>query len=146
MFRGSYLAKIDERGRLRLPARFRRDLPETATVYVTSLDGINAKIYPLPAWERIEQKVREAPSMDASVQKLKNYSNYYGLEADMDPQGRILIHPKLREKVQLKLNGDVTVIGNIDHFDICDDDEFRERLEANPVTLDDTKRLTELGF
>ena len=66
MLWGRYSAKIDDKSRLRLPAKFRRDLPETSdnTYYVTSDDGKCAQIYPIPVWERVAQKFQEPPRMD----------------------------------------------------------------------------------
>ena len=93
MLWGRYSAKIDEKSRLRLPAKFRRDLPETedGTFYVTSDDGQCAQIYPIPVWERVAQKFQEPPRMDPAKLKLQRFTSYYGLLTQVDPQGRILI-------------------------------------------------------
>ena len=118
MLWGRYSAKIDDKSRLRLPAKFRRDLPETQdnTYYVTSDDGQCAQIYPIPIWERVAQKLQEAPRMDPAKIKLQRFTSYYGLLTQMDPQGRILIPPSLREDAQI--SGDVIVIGK--HTDAID--------------------------
>ena len=91
MLWGRYSAKIDDKSRLRLPAKLRRYLPETEdhTYYVTSDDGRCAQIYPIPVWERIARKLQEPPRMDLAKIKLQRLTSYYGLLTQMDPQGRI---------------------------------------------------------
>ena len=146
MLLGSYPAKIDEKFRLRLPARFRRDMPETVdnTYYVTSDDGERAQIYPLPVWERIAQKFLEAPRMDPVKQKYQQITSYYWAISEMDPQGRILIPQDLREKADL--SGDVVVIGKNDHLEVWNKQTLRKDVEENPLTREDKERLAELGI
>jgi MraZ protein len=146
MLLGSYLAKIDEKSRLRLPARFRRDLPETEdnTYYVTSDDGHCAQIYPLPVWERMAQKLQEPPRMDPAKQKFQRITSYYGLLTQMDPQGRILIPQSLREDAQIE--GDVVVIGKTDHLEVWNDGIFRKSLKEDPLTMEERERLAQQGF
>ena len=93
MLWSSYPAKIDEKFRLKIPAKFRREMAETedGTYYVTSDDGLRAQIYPIPVWERMAQKFQEAPRMDPAKLKLQKFTSYYGILTQMDPQGRILI-------------------------------------------------------
>jgi MraZ protein len=106
---------------LRLPAKFRRDLPETEddTYYVTSDDGQCAQIYPIPVWEKVACKFQESPRMDPAKIKLQRLTSYYGLLTQMDPQGRILIPQSLREDAQI--SGDVIVIGKSDHLEVWND-------------------------
>jgi MraZ protein len=146
MLWGSYPAKIDEKSRLRLPAKFRRDLPETEdnTYYVTSDDGLCAQIYPIPIWERVAQKFQESPRMDPAKIKLQRFTSYYGLLTQMDPQGRILIPQSLREDAQI--SGDVIVIGKSDHLEVWNNDVFRQSLKNNPLTLEEREKLADQGF
>ena len=146
MLWGSCPGKIDEKSRLRLPARFRRDLPETEdnTYYVTSDDGKCAQIYPIPVWKRIAEKLQEAPRMDPAKRKLLLITNFYGYPSEMDPQGRILIPPMLREKAQL--SGDVIVVAKNDHLEVWNEEIVSKNVEENFLTLEDRERLAELGI
>ena len=146
MLLGSYSAKIDEKSRLRLPARFRRDLSETEdnTYYVTSDDGQCAQIYPMTVWERVAQKFQESPRMDPAKLKLQRFTSYYGLLAQMDPQGRILIPQSLREDAQI--SGDVVVLGKSDHLEVWNNEAFRKSLKENPLTPAEREKLAEQGF
>jgi MraZ protein len=131
---------------LRLPAKFRRDLPETDdnTYYVTSDDGQCAQIYPIPVWEKVAQKFQESPRMDPAKLKLQRFTSYYGLMTQMDPQGRIIIPQSLREDAQI--SGDVIVIGKSDHLEVWNDELFRKSLKESPLTLAERERLAEQGF
>jgi MraZ protein len=146
MLWGRFSAKIDEKARLRLPARFRRDLPETEdnTYYVTSDDGHCAQIYPVPVWEQVAQKFQESPRMDPAKMKLQRFTSFYGLLTPMDPQGRILIPQALREDAQI--SGDVIVIGKNDHLEVWNEEVFKKSLKENPLTLEERERLAEQGF
>ena len=62
--RGSAQAKIDEKGRLKLPASYRADIEsewKTPAVYLTCDDsyGQYVRIYPMPVWQEIEAALRK---------------------------------------------------------------------------------------
>ena len=59
MFRGNHPTRVDEKGRLKIPAEYKRVIDEkyAQKFYITSLDGSIAQIYPFEEWERIEQKL-----------------------------------------------------------------------------------------
>ncbi len=146
MLWGSYPAKIDEKFRLKIPAKFRRDLPETEdnTYFVTSDDGRCAQVYPIPVWERIAQKLQEVPRMEPAKQKLQTFTSYYGILTQMDPQGRILIPQALRDDAQI--HGDVIVIGKNDHLEVWNNEIIRKNLKEAPLTASDREKLALLGF
>lgn len=141
MLCGSYQAKIDEKFRLRIPAKFRRELSESEdnTFYVTSDDGHSAQIYPMAVWERIAQKFLESPRFDPAKLKYQKFTNYYGLATEMDPQGRILIPQALREDA--KISGDVIVIGKTDHLDVWNNEVIRKSMIDDPMTNADREKL-----
>ncbi|MDR0841913.1 MAG: division/cell wall cluster transcriptional repressor MraZ [Acidobacteriota bacterium] len=144
MIKGSYLAKIDEKSRLRMPAEFRRGLPETVdnTYYVTSDNGKCAQIYPLPVWEKIEQKLQEPPRMQPAKLKYQRITSYYGLLTEMDSQGRILIPQLLREDAQI--SGEVSVLAiNGDHLEVWNKETIGKIVKDNIPTDED---MAELGL
>ena len=111
MLRGNYTARIDPKGRLKVPTPFRRLIEEKhgGEFYITSLTGENVRIYPLPEWESIEQRLSLLPTMDPARRKFLDRTNYYGQQATIDGQGRLLIHPLLRKSAAVV--GDVAVMG-----------------------------------
>jgi MraZ protein len=146
MLLGSYSAKIDDKSRLRLPAKFRHDLSDTEdnTYFVTSDDGRCAQIYPISVWERIAQKFQEPPRMDPAKLKLQRITSFYGLLTQMDPQGRILIPQLLRDDAQIA--GDVVVFGKGDHLEVWNGEVIRTSLKENPLTTEDRESLAKQGF
>ncbi len=139
MLRGSHTAKIDEKGRVKIPAGFKRYLDEKygrADFYVTSLNGHCARIYPLQEWEAIEDELVKKPSTDPSKQKFLDHTSFFGQMQQADAQGRILIHSSLRNEAGLQ--GEVTVIGYLTYMEVWNAERFRRsRIEEQPFTNDD---------
>ena len=73
-----------------------------------------------------------------------NSINYFGQTAVMDGQGRVLIHPLLREKAEI--DGEVAVLGQQQFLEVWSRARFEEQLEQNPLTDDHLRELATLGF
>lgn len=133
MFRGNHPARVDEKGRLKIPVDHKRTVDQKygATFYITSRDGGRAEIYPMPVWERIEEELAGQPSSEAKS-LWEDAVNYWGQVVEMDTQGRLLIPQNLREKASLR--GDVAVIGKFERLEVVNDDRFAGKLEAQPFT------------
>ena len=146
MLRGNSLAKLDEKGRLKLPASVRALLePKFGSEYiVTSLRGDSVRIYPMDVWLRIEDRLARASSLNPSVMRFKNAVNYFGQTSPMDAQGRILVHPLLRERTDVR--GEVVVLGQQDFLEVWNRVVFEERLHADPLTDTDLGVLSDLGI
>src|SRR5262249_35168874 len=129
MLRGSYPAKVDDKGRLKLPADFRSKIEEEfgPRFFITaSLEIDSVHLYPLPIWEEIERKLSDQPMTNASVDKFMNITGYYGAEVSMDNQGRILIPQRLREAVQIR--DEVNVMGKMRFLSIWNDENYKKKL------------------
>ena len=111
MLRGNYAAKIDDKGRLKIPNAFRAlvEGQHGKEVFVTSLTGEYVRIYPMPVWTALEEKLAAVPSTLPARLKFFDRVNYFGQAAEFDLQGRVLIHPRLRESEGM--SGDVDVFG-----------------------------------
>ena len=146
MLRGNSLAKLVEKGRLKLPASFRAVLePKVGSDYfVTSLRGDAVRIYPMDVWLRIEERLARGSSLNPSVMRFKNAVNYFGQATPMDAQGRILVHPLLRERADVR--GEVVVLGQQDFLEVWNRTAFEERLQADPLTDADLGALSDLGI
>jgi MraZ protein len=144
--RGSAAARIDEKGRLKVPMTFRGALQEgdRAGVFVTSLTGECVRIYPLRAWLDVERRLSAMPANHPSRLKFLDRVNYYGQTGELDAQGRVVIPAQLRESATMV--GDVRVVGRIDHLEVWNDARFAERLERNPWSDDDGLRIAEHGI
>jgi MraZ protein len=146
MFRGNHPTRVDEKGRLKLPAEFKRRIDEqyNGRFYITSKDGRVAEVYPLQEWEKVEQKLAAIPNFDPAKRKLMDRYNFFGSEAEMDAQGRVLLPQILREKANLL--ADVVVFGNQTYLEVANRDAFVANLDANPLTADDEQKLAGYGL
>jgi MraZ protein len=146
MFRVNHPTRVDEKGRLKLPAEFKRLVDERygTQFYITSKDGLTADVYPLPEWQRIEEKLAQIPSFNAAKKRLLDRVNYYGQAAEMDTQGRVLIPQILRETA--KVVGDVVVLGMQTYLEVSNHDAFRQRMDNSPLTLEDEQTLANFGL
>jgi MraZ protein len=145
MLRGSHQATVDEKGRMKIPADFLAELRKSGNqYYVTSENGVFAKVFPLKAWEEIEKKLAKVSSLNAAKQKFLARTSYYGQQVDVDRQGRILMPPVLRDEADLK--GEVNVQGRLTYLEIWNNARFLDEMKKNPITPEDAKTLESLGI
>ena len=146
MLRGNYTVRVDEKGRVKLPAPYRRYVDEHygAEFYVTSLNGECARLYPMREWLVIEEKLQARGMMDAAVRKFLDRTSFFGQPSEMDVQGRLLVHPLLRTSAEL--TGDVAVLGYLKFLEVWELGRLKARLEAEPYTTDDAAALAQLGI
>lgn len=146
MFRGSAPTKIDAKGRLKLPTDFRRFLDERygSDLFVTSVEGSSALIYPLPVWEEIEARLAAMPTANRTKVRFLERVSYFGQQVAMDAQGRLLVPQILREKAAI--TGEVVVSGRLDHLEVWNRERFESRLADEPFTEDDYRILSDSGI
>jgi len=145
MFRGHHPARVDEKGRLKVPAEFKRVIDEkyAQKFYITSVNGNIAQVYPFEEWERIEQKLAALPTYSPARKKFLTRTNYYGQVVEMDGQGRLLIPQTLREAAQIR--GEVAVLGNLTYLEVRNKEALDKEIKE-PFTDEDTKTLDDLGI
>src|SRR5208337_1281960 len=141
MFRGNHPAKVDEKGRLKLPAAFKQllDAQNVTQFYITSTDGKSAEIWPLPEWEKREQQLAEFSTLDDAVQKYITLTSYYGQQVELDSQARLLLPQILRSAA--KLDAEVTVFGKMSYLEVHNREIFERSLPANELTAEDRKAM-----
>jgi MraZ protein len=145
MLRGNKPARVDEKGRLKIPSDFVGDLKEYGKqFYVTSETGEYARIYPMKEWAEIERKLSKLSSHNRTKQKFLTWTNYYGQVVELDGQDRILIPPVLRETAQIK--GDVDVMGFLTYLEVRNHSRVLDEMKKNPFTDDDFGTLDGLGI
>jgi MraZ protein len=145
MLRGNIPARVDEKGRLKIPAAFLEELKGSGDqFYVTSETGDTARIYPMKVWEEIEAKLARLSSHNRTKEKFLLWTNYYGQQVEIDGQGRILIPPVLREAAQMK--GDVDVNGNLTYLEVRNHGRSLDNLKKSQLTEEDWKTLDDLGI
>lgn len=146
MFRGSQQARIDDKGRLKVPSDFRSVLEDRygTRLFVTSHLGESVLIYPLPVWEDVERKLLALPSTLDERDRLLEAVNYYGAPTELDAQGRVLIPQKLRDSALMV--GDVDVMGKLTVLEVWNHERLRARVEGKPLTKADLAVLAAAGI
>jgi MraZ protein len=134
-------AKIDDKGRLKVPSGFRKLIEEKygQDCFITSTDGERALVYPLPVWYDFQSRLAKVPSASQAKTKLLERVNYYGQVASIDQQGRVLVPAVLRNVAGIA--EDVVVLGNTDHLIVWNEERMKKRLSDTPLTDDDFKEL-----
>jgi len=146
VLRGNHAARIDDKGRLKIPNAFRTLIEgqHGAEVFVTSLSGEYVRIYPMPIWLAHEEKLARVPSTHPARLKYFDRVNYYGQAADIDAQGRVVIHSRLRDTAGM--TGEVDVFGQYEWLDVWNHERFTAKLQREPYTDDDARALAEFGI
>lgn len=115
-FRGSFVQKMDDRGRIKLPSQYLSILIENYgnELYITSLNGDQVFLYPLAKWEEIEKSIERMSVRSPEIEEFLTRTGFWGNEAEVDARGRVLIPPELRKESQLF--DDVRIFGKIDYM------------------------------
>jgi MraZ protein len=141
VFRGNNPAKVDDKGRLKIPSAFKAllDAANVTELYITSTDGRKAEIWPLPEWEKREKLLAEESNMNDSVEKYLNLTSYYGQQVEMDSQSRVVLPQKLRDRG--KLDAEVVVLGKLVYLEVQNEKELELSLGAYEMTAEDRKSV-----
>jgi MraZ protein len=146
VLRGNAPAKIDDKGRLKVPNAFRAVIQKDhgSALFVTSLTGQSVRIYPMPVWADLERRLAQVPSTNPARQRFLDRVNFYGQVAELDPQGRVIIQQRLRETAQM--TGDVDVLGQQSFLEVWNHERLVAKLAAEPFTDEDAKALSDFGI
>lgn len=120
-----YTARLDDRGRLKLPVPFLTFLEtfEDKRLFVTSTDKASVRIYPVSNWLKNEQVLQQNPKAAASVLTI---ARRWGADAELDSQGRITLKQDLRQALNLE-SEPLTIYWNRGHVLIMLQSVFDER-------------------
>jgi MraZ protein len=140
---------LDERGRLKMPAEFKafierkygKDFNE---FYITSREGLDAEIYPLPEWQQLWAKVMKMPPSHQARKELVARYTLYGSKAEMDPQGRLLLPDELRSLGMM--NEDVTVMGEGNLLRVTVVSRLKEKVHGKPMDAANMDALADFGL
>jgi MraZ protein len=140
-FRGNHPAKVEEGGRLKLPGPFKKLLDEAniTQFYITSIDGLSAQIWPLPAWEKQETLLAELSADDDAAEKYLNLTSYYGQQVEMDKQARVQLPQILRTSASL--DAEVAIRGKLNYLEVQNLKNLEQSLPANLLTAEDRRTL-----
>jgi MraZ protein len=151
MFRGTQTGRVDDKGRLKLPALVRSRMDEEygePKVFITSTDGEEVKVFPRREWEDVETRLsKKSPAgneADGEIkQKILFQANRFGADETLDNQGRILVPAVLREAAGMR--GEVKILWQSNHLLVMNAARFEEATEANRLTAADKRYAANLG-
>jgi MraZ protein len=147
VLRGNHPARVDDKGRLKVPAAFRALVEQQygAELFVTSVTGEYVRVYPMAVWLEVERRLAEVPSANPSKQRFLDRVNFFGQVATMDRQGRVVLPQLLRESAAMA--GEVSVLGLQNHLAVWNQTRLQERLfKKEPFTDEDGRVLSGFGI
>ena len=140
----SNLAKVDQKGRLKIPVNLLPKIKGCGTeLYVTSEDGDSVRIYPMQVWNQVEERLERLCSLNRNNQKLLVRAKYFGRAVTMDKQGRVLIPIVLRSSAQMK--GAVDIFDYLNYLEVWNHAQFLKDLKSSPITAQDEITLNKLS-
>jgi MraZ protein len=126
-FRGSFVAKIDDRSRVKIPSQYLFVLEKRygRAVYLTSLNGTHILLYPLAVWEAVESRIEQINVRDPDLEEYLSRISYWGSESDIDQRGRVLIPPNL--KASCHMVDQVLILGKVDYLVLWNKELFETK-------------------
>jgi len=147
MLRGNHPARIDDKGRLKIPNGFRTlvEAQYGPELFVTSVTGEYVRVYPMAVWVEIERRLVEVPSTQPSKLRFLERVNFFGQAVSLDKQGRVVLPQILRETAAMA--GEVSVLGQQNHLAVWNQKRLTERLfKKDPFTDEDGRILSGFGI
>ena len=146
MLRGNHPARIDDKGRIKIPNGFRAvvEAQYGPELFVTSVTGEYVRLYPMAAWLEIERKLQAVPSTNPSKLRFLERVNFFGQAVSLDRQGRVVLPQLLRESAAM--TGEVSVLGVQNHLEVWNQKRLMERFKKEPFSDDDARALSEFGI
>jgi MraZ protein len=134
VFKGTYRHRIDPKGRVPIPAAFRRRLTDAASVVVTPLDQCLA-VYPPSEWARLEEQLRTLPAFSRPAKALTRLLTSRAVDCELDVQGRILLPAALRAAAGV--DREALVIGVLNRIEVWAPDRWEAFVADSERLLED---------
>jgi MraZ protein len=125
MFIGEYVYSIDEKKRLAIPVKFRKDLGKIAIV-TRGLEEC-LFLYPQSEWKKLVDKLKKLPLSQSDARGFVRLILSGAMEINIDNLGRILIPDYLKDYAKLKKK--VVLTGVLNRIEIWDEEKWKEYKE-----------------
>ena len=135
--RGFHSARVDEKGRLKLPAAIVEYVAALGDqkVFVTTINGSTVRIYPISVWRQNEILLQEKGEDTGVKEDVAFVAYHYGADSDVDGQGRVLVPTELRRK--LNMEGEQVYLRCFkQRIEVIGKDVYEERLNRAMGGLD----------
>ena len=143
-FKGQYSYILDTKGRINIPAKFRKTIAQEANDTFVLTRGLENCVYayPLDEWKIIEEKLRTLPTTQKENRLFIRMTTSYATEVQFDKQGRIALPQYLIELSKIKK--DVLIIGTLNKLEIWSPDVYEEYLKGNNQSYEDLAEKIEI--
>lgn len=142
MLIGEYTHTLDEKNRMSLPVKFRKELGKSVVV-APGLDNCLA-IYTTKEWQKISEKLSDASMLASDNRSFSRFMFGQAVLADIDANGRILIPENLKNRSGL--TSKVMVIGVQNRVEIWNENtwnDYKKLVEGQADSLAD--KLGQIG-
>ncbi len=142
MFIGEYTHTVDDKKRISLPSKFRKEVGKKIII-TRGLDSC-LLIYPLKAWEGMAEKLGQLPMGQKDKRDIGRFMLSGAVEVEVDSIGRILVPDFLREYAELKSK--VVFAGVYNRIEIWNDKEwsdYSKRIEKQADAV--AEKLGDIG-
>lgn len=123
-FLGSYLHQIDEKGRVSLPAAFRRDAEGPMVLVQVHAEALT--LYPAETWREVEERLRDLLRQQPSARPYVLGITSRAVEVVPDKQGRMLVPQRLLSSAEIE--GQVMLVGLIDRVELWNPQRFEQEV------------------
>lgn len=131
--RGIYTARVDSKGRLKLPSAFQKFLEalQQKNFFITTTDETTVYIFPLNEWKKKEALLENPADADEVelFDSLRFTADKFGADAVVDGEGRMLLPQLLREHFKIQ-DAQVWLQCRTDSIEVLNEDEYRARERA----------------
>jgi MraZ protein len=137
MFRGQFFYSIDDKGRLAIPAKLRKQISPEAKDTFVMIKGFSRCIdlYPMDEWQKIEEKLLQLNLFNEQHTKFLRMLSSYASDDKMDSQARILIPRKLLDYAEIEK--EVIILGALKKIEVWNPKNFEEYLNSSPETYEE---------
>ncbi len=130
VFLGVNTLNLDAKGRLAIPVKYREELGASdgsgVVVTINPYDRC-LWLYPKSDWEEVAQKVMRLPALKKQNKKMQRLLLGHAMELNIDSQGRIRLHPNLRDYAGM--DKQVALVGQGRKFEIWNEQKWFESRE-----------------
>ncbi len=134
MFMGEFACKVDNKGRMMLPARFREDILDLEFVITRGLDNC-IDLFPIEEWEIIEKKLRQLKTTDSKHRAYQRFVMSAATKMKLDNQGRLNLPGALLEHAKIDKN--VVVTGMNNKIEIWSEEKWKEYITNTEENIED---------
>lgn len=136
-YEGTYTYSLDHKGRLFIPAEFRKRLPAEANGTVVATKGWDGciSLFPLDKWQELEERLRALPINRSRVRRVVRRFLVPAKRVNIDSQGRIKIPQKLLDYA--KISDEALIIGSLDWMEVWDPEVYVEYENAAESTYEE---------